>query len=74
MLDKYSFNRGRMSTFEKLVELRKKSGISQKEMFKKLDLTKTTMSRYENGSRKISAELQDKYAEYLGYEIKLMVK
>jgi transcriptional regulator with XRE-family HTH domain len=63
-----------MSTFEKLVELRKKSDFNQKEMAKKLGLTKTTMNRYENNSRKISSELQDKYAEYLGYELKLMVK
>jgi transcriptional regulator with XRE-family HTH domain len=63
-----------MSTFEKLVEQRRKSEISQKSMAKKLGLTNSTMNRYEKGNRGISAELQDKYAEYLGYELKLMVK
>jgi DNA-binding XRE family transcriptional regulator len=63
-----------MSTFTKLVEQRKKSEVSQKEMAKHLGLTNSTMNRYEKENRDISAKLQDDYAEYLGYELKLMVK
>jgi transcriptional regulator with XRE-family HTH domain len=63
-----------MSTFSKLVDQRKKIGMSQKEMAKKLGLTNTTMNRYEKGNREITSKLQDDYAEYLGYELKLMVK
>jgi transcriptional regulator with XRE-family HTH domain len=62
-----------MSTFSKLVEQRKRIGISQKGMAKKLGLTNTTMNRYENGNREITAKLQDDYAKYLGYELKIQL-
>lgn len=63
-----------MSTFDKLVEQRCKSGINQKAMANALGITKSTMNRYEKGNRNISADMQDKYADKLGYELKLMVK
>jgi transcriptional regulator with XRE-family HTH domain len=62
------------STFDKLVELRNRSSISQKAMASYLGLTNSTMNRYENGNRSISAKLQDQYASKLGFELKLMVK
>jgi transcriptional regulator with XRE-family HTH domain len=63
-----------MSTIKNLAEQRVKLGIKQITIAKELSVTKTTMSRYESGKRDIPSSLLDKYAEYLGYELKLMVK
>ena len=63
-----------MSILDSLIKIRKEQKIKQKQIAVKLGVNKTTMSRYESKSRKISAEDQDKYAEYLGLELKLQVK
>lgn len=60
-----------MSTFDKLVEFRKKLRIKQKDIAKELGYSKSTLSKYEHGVRKISAEDQDKYAEYLDIKLTL---
>jgi transcriptional regulator with XRE-family HTH domain len=63
-----------MSTFEKLIEQRKRLKITQREMAKHLKVTPSTLNKYEFGKRKISAEAMDEYCDYLGYELKLQVK
>lgn len=63
-----------MSTFDKLIEQRKKMGITQREMAKNLRITPSTINKYEKGTRKISSEMQDVYAKFLGIEIFLMIK
>jgi transcriptional regulator with XRE-family HTH domain len=62
-----------MSTFQKLVEYRIKLKVSQKEMALYLNCTKSTLSRYENGNRKISSEMQDLYCKKLGVGINLII-
>jgi transcriptional regulator with XRE-family HTH domain len=62
-----------MSTFQKLVACRRHSEITQKKMAKLLQCTTTSLNRYEQGNRNISAEKQDEYAKILGLELKLMV-
>jgi len=56
---------GQMSTFEKLIEIRKAKLITQKEMAQHLECTASSLNKYESGKRNISAEMQDKYALYL---------
>lgn len=63
-----------MSTFEKLIGQRKLLKITQREMAKHLKCTPTSLNRYENGSRNISATDQDTYADKLGIELKMMLK
>ena len=63
-----------MSTFNRLIEFRKRLGIKQKDMARYLSISKSTLSRYERGSRKITAEYMDKYAEYLNIEIQFIIK
>jgi transcriptional regulator with XRE-family HTH domain len=63
-----------MSTFDKLTEQREVQRVTQRKMAKYLKCTQSTLCRYENGKRKISAEMQDEYADKLGIELKLMIK
>lgn len=63
-----------MSTFDRLVEQRRKRGITQRQMAKWLKVPVSTLNRYEKGSRKISIHLVDQYAAELGLKIELMVK
>lgn len=67
------FMQREVSTFTKLVEIRKKMKIKQVDIAKHLGVTKSTLSRYENGTRDISSELQDKYAKYIGIQILLIL-
>lgn len=63
-----------MSIFETLVDCRIKRKITQRIMAKHLKITPSTLNRYEKGNRKISAKMQDDYAEYLGIELKAQLK
>lgn len=60
--------------FSKLIRIRKDKRVDQKYLAQYLNITSTTMSRYESGKRHIPVDLLIKYADYLGYELKLMVK
>jgi transcriptional regulator with XRE-family HTH domain len=50
----------------RLNALRRQQGISQLELCKKLDLTQSMMSRYENGTRRIPSELLIQFAKAIG--------
>jgi transcriptional regulator with XRE-family HTH domain len=50
----------------RLTTLRKQQGISQLEICKKLGLTQSMMSRYENGTRRIPSELLIQFAKAIG--------
>jgi transcriptional regulator with XRE-family HTH domain len=63
-----------MSTFDKLIIERKRLSVKQKDIAKHLGCTAATLNRYEKGNRDISSAMVDKYADYLGYELKLMIK
>ena len=51
-----------------LKERRRASGLSQKELAERVDLTLTTISRYENGSRGMDRSTIGKIADVLGVE------
>ena len=57
-----------------LISIRKEKKIDQKHMLSILGVNATTMSRYESGIRRMPHDLMVKYAEYLGYEIRLLKK
>ena len=63
-----------MSILESLIEIRKSKNIRQEKIADYLRVNTTTMSRYENGKRVIPYDKLLMYVEYLGYELKLMVK
>jgi transcriptional regulator with XRE-family HTH domain len=57
-----------------LIQIRKDRKIDQKHLLRILGINKTTMSRYESGKRKMPFDIILKYADYLGYEIRLLKK
>jgi len=63
-----------MNILVKLSEIRREKKIKQNEIASYLRVSDATMNRYEQGIRKIPLSQVEKYAEYLGYELKLMVK
>jgi len=63
-----------MNILDSLVELRKQQKIKQKIAAKHLEVNDDTMSRYEAKKRKMPHDLLVKYANYLGYEIRLLKK
>lgn len=63
-----------MSIFDKLVEERGKRNITQREISRYLKCTPSTLNHYEKGKRKITAEMMEEYADYLGIELKLQIK
>ena len=52
----------------KVKQLRKKQGISQEELARVLDVTKSTISKYELGQRELSALQLVKLLNYFGIE------
>lgn len=52
----------------KVKQLRKKEGISQEELARVLDVTKSTISKYELGQRELSALQLVKLLNYFGIE------
>ena len=63
-----------MSIFEVLIEERKKKKVTQRKMAKHLKCMPATLNKYEKGTRKISSDNLEKYADFLGLEIKFMLK
>ncbi len=54
-----------------LKEIRKSSGLSQKELAKKIGVTQQQYSRYEVGVNKITLEMYLKIINTCGYRIKI---
>lgn len=50
----------------RIVDLREKSGMAQTELAKKMGFDKSTMSKVENGSRKVSSEELKKLSNIFG--------
>jgi len=63
-----------MDIFDSLIQIRKDKKVSQVELAKSIGVTRTTLSRYESKQRVISLDLTKEYAEYFGYEIRLLKK
>lgn len=57
-----------------VVKKRLQSDISQKEMAKKVNCTPVSMNHYENGKREMPGFIFVKYAEILGFELRLLIK
>lgn len=57
---------GRKTPGEIIKELRKRKGLKQKEVAEAVGLTEACISRYENGSRKMTAERYERILEALG--------
>lgn len=57
-----------------LVKQRKERKIRQKNVAKFIGITPTALSRYENGTTNLRMGYIEKYAEYLGLELKLLLK
>jgi transcriptional regulator with XRE-family HTH domain len=58
-----------------LIQIRKEKKVSQLEMARFLSITPATINRYEKGLiQKIPIDLLVRYADYLGYEIRLLKK
>ncbi|KPA09170.1 XRE family transcriptional regulator [Candidatus Magnetomorum sp. HK-1] len=58
---------------KKLIGLRKKAGLTQEELAKKLHTQKSNISRLENVNSKISPKLStiEDYAKAIGFELQL---
>jgi transcriptional regulator with XRE-family HTH domain len=63
-----------MTIIEQLVEERRAKKIKQSEVAYHLGITRSKMSRFERGFDKETNHIIDNYAEYLGYEIRLLKK
>jgi transcriptional regulator with XRE-family HTH domain len=61
-----------MDILDSLIEIRKQQKVKQTDLLSNLDINKDTMSRYESRKRKIPIEKLTKYAEFLGYKIRLI--
>jgi len=62
-----------MDIFAKLTQIRKEKKIKQGEMANHLGIDQSTLCRYEKGKRYIPFFMVEKYAEYLEYELKILV-
>jgi transcriptional regulator with XRE-family HTH domain len=60
--------------YKVLIQIRKDKGITQKDMAGYLGITGVTMYRYEGFKREIPGRMLIEYADYLGYELKPMIK
>jgi len=59
----------RESFGSKILDARKKIGISQEELANKADITRTNLSRIENGKYKVGLDILLKIAEALNLEL-----
>jgi transcriptional regulator with XRE-family HTH domain len=57
-----------------LVEQRKAKRIKQNAVAKFINISNVALSRYEKGYTNMSMDKIEKYADYLGLEIKLLLK
>lgn len=58
-----------LNTGEKIKQARKKAGITQKELGKKLKVSQAMIGQYESGKRKPKLETLDKIADALGADV-----
>ena len=57
-----------------LVEQRKERRIKQSDVAKHIGISNVALSRYETGRTEMSHDKIDKYVDYLGLEIRILVK
>ena len=63
-----------MDTIDNLKRIRMSNKVRQFRLAKHIGITSVTLSRYENRNREMPLDVALKYAEFLGYEIRLLKK
>jgi len=63
-----------MDNLASLIQIRKMKSVYQKDILSDLRITATTLSRYESGKRKMPYDMLERYADCLGYELRIMLK
>jgi len=63
-----------MEILDSLIQIRKDRKIDQSHLKSYIGVNGITLSRYESKKRKIPFGVLVKYAEYFGYEIRLLKK
>jgi len=63
-----------MTLLDQLIEIRKQQRVKQYKVAEFIGVNRSTMSRYEKKIREISIDHLIMYAEYLGYELRLLKK
>ena len=63
-----------MEILDKLITLRKEKKVRQNEIASALRISAATLSKYENGRSEMGLGVAEAYAEYLGYELRLLIK
>jgi transcriptional regulator with XRE-family HTH domain len=63
-----------MSVLQNLKEIRKLQKGKLEHFARFLETSSQTLGRYESRKRKISLEMAEKYADMMGYELKLIKK
>ena len=63
-----------MDILDILVDIRKQKKIRQINLAIFLKVNTLTISRYENKKRKMPYDMLIKYADFLGYELKLQIQ
>lgn len=63
-----------MEILKSLIQIRRANRVNQKTILNSLGVNATTLSRYENGQREMPFKVLERYADYLGYEIRLLKK
>ncbi len=63
-----------MSILNDLIQIRKEKKVRQYNVANHIKVTSVTLSRYEKGTRKMTFDNVCEYADYLGYELRLLKK
>jgi len=63
-----------MGILDSLIRIRKDQRVDQKHLLRFLGVNGTSLSRYESKKREMPFNVLVKYAEYFGYEIRLLKK
>ena len=63
-----------MEILDSLIQIRKEKKIDQKDILHDLGVNATTLSRYESKKREMPLKVLIRYANRLGYELRLLKK
>lgn len=63
-----------MDILDSLIQIRKDKKVYQNDLLSYLGVNGTTLSKYESKKRAMPFKVLIKYAEYFGYEIRLLKK
>lgn len=63
-----------MDILDSLIQIRKDKKVYQNDLLNHFGVNGTTLSKYESKKREMPFKVMKKYAEYFGYEIRLLKK